>query len=297
MEIYNNDNKTTNTYKDNLDKKPFFPRSDLNDWTPIWEKIVFFVLGFIGIRLFSSLITRIIYVTPLVTIKDGIISLSLLGSVLINFFTYLLLVLSFCGLIFLDKRKTYKRIFFDFKKKETYLWALIGFGLVLGYQLALGNLFSATIPFYGSNANESGIEAMAKQYPILLFIMTVFFAPFVEELTYRVGLVDTFGHKYNLRWLGIILSAILFGLIHADISGTYYSYMTSIALQEEAATIEAYKIAFYNELLNLPIYIGSGFFLGLTYAKSGKIASSMVAHLSVNLFSMISLFIQNAIAK
>lgn len=292
MDIYDNDTNQSHQYKEKVSKHGFFERSELNDWTPLWEKIAFFLLGFLGIKLYSLIVVRIIYITPLVTVTENGYVISTLGETLANFLVYLLLVLSFLGFIFFDRRKTYKRIFIDFKNPVTYIWGFVGFALVLAFQLALGNLFTATIPFYGSNSNQSSIETMTSSYPVMLFIMTVFFAPFVEELTYRCGLIDTIGHNYKFRWLGIILSGLIFGLIHADLITPYSELMYAYSENATNEVITQLRYSLYNELLNLPIYVGSGIFLGLTYAKSGKIASSMVAHFGVNLFSMVVSFIQ-----
>ncbi len=286
MEIFNNDDNSSEKYNDSTKERSFFPRSELNDWLPLWEKIAFFLIGFLGLKLISLIISRIMVLTLLPTENLT------LAQVLVNFLTYLLLVLAFVGFIFLDKRKTYRKFINELKKPDTYVWALIGFGLVLGYQLLLGNLFSVSFSFYGNNNNESSIESMTSVYPVLMFIMTVFFAPFAEELTYRIGLVDTFGHKYKLRWLGIILSAIIFGCIHADIINCYNELVYYKEMEYSAEVIKEATYALYNEWLNLPIYIGSGFFLALTYSKSGKISSSMIAHMGVNMFSMIVSFIQ-----
>lgn len=289
MEIYNNENNKTEKYVNNEKQRSFFPRSELNDWLPLWEKLAFFLTGFLGIKLLSLIVSFIISTTNLYNTNE------VLATVLINFFTYILLVLAFCGFLFFDRRKTYVKFASDFKKLDAYVWALIGFGLVLGYQLIMGNIFSAAFSFYGNNNNEQGIETMTKSYPIMVFILTVFFAPFVEELTYRVGLVDLIGHKYKLRWLGIIVSAVIFGCIHADIIGCY-SQLLQISAKETSTAEQIQKAteALYNEWLNLPIYIGSGFILGLTYSKSGKISSSMLAHFGVNLFSMVVTFISQA---
>ena len=299
MEVYDNDKKNTKHYTDHTVKKEFFPRSELNDWLPLWEKIVFFLLGYIGINIFSFILQRILFATPLAVFKNGLfLGFTTLGSVLINFFTYFLLVLSFCLFLFFDRRKTYKKFFSQFKCKSTYLYGLIGFGCILAFQLILGNIYQATIPFYGSNSNQNGIEEMTKAYPVLLFIMTVFFAPFVEELTYRIGIVDTIGHKYKFRWLGILASALIFGAIHANLFSAYINFTDIVSDSKATAeAIEQAKIAIYNEWLNLPIYIGSGFLLGLTYAKSGKISASFMAHMGVNMFSMIVTIIQNSLAK
>ena len=50
---------------------------------------------------------------------------------------------------------------------------------------------------------------------------------------------------------------------------------------------EAYRVRMINEWLNLPIYISSGFILGLTYISSGKMASSWISHMLLNSISCI----------
>lgn len=291
MEVYNNDNNTSEKYSEKKNQS-FFPRSELNDWTPIWEKIVFFLIGFIGPSIFSYIISYIFIAIPsLIEVnEDGTMSFTVLGSTLANFLVYLLLIVIFLLFLFLDKRKTYKRVFSGFIDIRTYIWGLIGFGLVIASQSFFSYLYTLTIPFYGSNANQSAIETYTHSQPVLMIITTVIFAPFAEELTYRAGLLDLSGHKYSKRYLGIIISCIVFGFIHADLISSYSAILTATSYGYSESVIQAYREAFYNELLNLPIYIISGACLGFTYAKSGKISASMTSHLLVNLFSMISIF-------
>lgn len=292
MQVYNNENNKVNEYS-NTTRRAYFPRSELNDWVPRWEKLVFFLIGFLGLQLIASLVsiiaTNIIYVSS----TNGTISNEAYynANALVNFFSYLILVIIFVLFIFLDKRGTYKRLFSDFKKKETYIWALIGFGLVMCIQYFFSLLYQNTVPFYGNNDNQSSIVTLCTYQPALIFIMSVFMAPFCEELTYRLGLLDLIGHKYSRRVLGIIISAVIFGLIHTDFITTFESLSSAIAAEESASVIQGYREAFINEILNFPIYICSGLALGFTYAKSGKLASSMSSHFLVNLFSMISIFI------
>ena len=292
MEIFNEETNRNEKYNDNTPSQGFFPRSELNDWLPIWEKIVFLLFGFIGMRLITMLVKRIIILTPLVVIKDGIATLTTFGSAFLNFLIYLIVMLGFLAFLFFDRRKTYQRLFKDFAKPETYIWAAIGFGLVFASQTILGNLFNL-IPWYGTGANQDAVSKITLAQPLLMIITTVIFAPFVEELTYRIGIVDTVGHKYKFRWLGIAASALLFGLIRIDII-TPWMEMTE-ALAEGVSDISSYRYQIYTELLSLLIYVSSGFALAFTYAKSGKIASSMTSHMAVNIVSMISIFVSAAI--
>lgn len=291
MEVFNNENDKNEKYNDSI-KKSFFPRSELNDWTPRWEKIFFFLIGFLAPSIFSVIISYIFITIPSLIIvdEDGVISMTTFGSTLANFLIYLLIVVVFLLFLFFDKRKTYKRVFFDFRDIKTYIWGLIGFGLVIAFQTFFSYLYTLTIPFYGSNANQNAIESYTLNQPVLMIITTVLFAPFAEEMTYRAGLLDLFGHNYKRRYVGIIISCIVFGLIHADLISSYSAIIEATSLGYSESAIQAYRENFYNELLNLPIYMISGACLGFTYAKSGKISSSMVSHLLVNLFSMISIF-------
>ncbi len=292
MDIYNDETNRNEKYHDKNTERRFFSRSDLNDWLPLWEKIAFFLFGFIGLRLITIGLQNIFRITPMVVIKDGVMQLTTLGSALLNFLVYLFAVLGFLGFLFFDRRKTYTRVFKDFAKPETYIWAAIGFGLVFASQTILGNLFNL-IPWYGSGANQSAVQDITLAHPLLMIITTIFFAPFVEELTYRIGLVDTIGHKYELRWLGIILSAVVFGLIHIDVL-TPWSEM-NLAIAEGVSDVSSYRYQIYTELLSFLIYFTSGIALAFTYAKSGKIASSMVSHFTVNLLSIVSIFLNVAL--
>ena len=142
------------------------------------------------------------------------------------------------------------------------------------------NLLYSLVPFYGDNENQLLIESSIKNDPVLMFFSVSIFAPFVEEFTYRIGLVDSIGHKR--RWLGVLLSSVIFGAIHFDWS-SLFSYIIGGA--ESGIEPEA----ILNELMNLPVYIGSGVVLGFVYALSGKISSSLFAHALNNTISFVVL--------
>ena len=292
MEIFNDETQKNEKYSSSDENKSFFPRSELNDWLPLWEKVVFFLFGLFGLRIIATIVQLVVVVTPLVIINDGVMKLTDFGSAFVNFLIYLLVAGGFLALVFFDKRKTYQRLFKDFTKVDTYIYAAIGFGLVFASQSILGNLFNL-IPWYGTNANQEAVNDIALRQPVLMFITTVFLAPFVEELTYRVGVLDTLGHKYQFRWLGIVISALIFGLIHIDVLTPWSNLLGAISGGMEDVSIFRYQL--YTELLSLIIYVTSGLALGFTYAKSGKIASSMTAHMMVNILSMISIFLNAAL--
>lgn len=304
MDIYDPETGTTQKQpKQPKNQTGIFQRSLVNDWTPLWEKWLFFAIGLIGLEIIATIVEAILlaafpqtYVTATI---DGseVTSINTLGSVAINFTSYTVLVIIFLLFLFLDGRKTGQKIFFDFSSGWTYLWGVCGFFALLVFQELMSLIYNFTIPNYGQNANQSSIIEMFSGYPFFIFVMTVFFAPFVEELTYRVGLVDTIGHKYKYRWFGIIFSAIIFGFIHFD----WMLYLTRanylMSEEVEQSVLDTINQEILMEWVNLPIYIGSGIILALTYTLTGKLACSMTAHMLLNLLSSISILITSSIAS
>ena len=302
MEIYtpeqNNVENQNEPEKQNNQKRTF-AISDLNETTPLWKKIVFFAVGFLGLQLIALIVQIIIMTTKL--FDRSTMNFTILGSTLVNFITYVII----CGILvlicFLGKDGAAKKIYTPFKKKETYTWGAIGFGLVLAINIFFSLIYNF-LPDFEQNANQMGINEMLNAYPFLVFIMTAIMAPIVEEITYRAGLCDLIGKKN--RWLGIILSAVLFGLIHFDFSPILSLIAPSKGYYESAGQFVEYtaeqlaKIkevnlhALFMELENLPVYICSGIALAFVYCKTGNLSTSMFAHCLVNSYSFLS-FIAN----
>lgn len=280
MQVFDPNSNKNKNYKEQ--EKTFFPRSELNDWTPRWEKLVFFLSGFLGLNLIARIVVLI-----LMPFAIGSIS-----SALLNFICYLILFIAFMLVIILDKRKTYKRVLNGFTSWKYFLYGIIGFLAVFIFQELMSMLISLA-PVNGTNSNQQSIDNNAVSSPILTFITVVIMGPIVEEFTYRAGLLDLIGHKK--RWLGIALSAIIFGFIHFDFS----SLLSLITLNqadfeflEDFLKVKSMLVdAVLLELLHLPIYIGSGFILGFVYAKSGKLSSSIITHMLLNLLSFVAIII------
>ena len=285
MEIYKNDDDISETSPKNnnrgSDWKPF-PHRELNDWVPFWEKLVFLILGYFGFQLIGTLLS-----IPLSYLSK---SNANLANALMTFLSYFLLILAFLAILFFDRRKTYRRLFKGFKDPKTYVYGALGIVAIYLMSFVFDSIYKASVPdIYGNNNNQQSVETIIKSYPALAFFPIVIFAPFCEELTYRVGLVDTIGHKKKNLWLGILLCGLIFGLIHFDWSAilNYYKVL-------DGGSTETIKTAYdlmINELLNLPIYCLSGIILALVYTMSGNISSSMVTHLLNNLLSFLVFFI------
>ena len=277
MEIYDPGQSPRKHRKGNgengQEQRVFFHRSALNDWTPLWEKLTFFTMGFIGLQVLSFLTSGIIAVSGLAE-TDYATAVSLN-----NFLAYLLLLIAFVLFLFLDKRKTWKRVIEDFTDPKSYAYAQSALAGVYLVNILFSLMYSG-IPYYGSNDNQETITQSVGSNPVLMFFSVAIFAPICEELTYRIGLVDSIGHKK--RWLGVLLSSLIFGAIHFDFS----SCLAYFAMGEESGID---RVVILNELLNLPVYVSSGLVLGFAYALSGRISSSIVGHAANNTLSFVLL--------
>ena len=76
----------------------------------------------------------------------------------------------------------------------------------------------------GLGQNEANVQTLIEKMPIVAFIITTLLAPFIEEMVFRKSLQDCFNNKT----LYLIISGILFGLVHVMGSGNIYEYLLII---------------------------------------------------------------------
>lgn len=139
------------------------------------------------------------------------------------------------------------------------------------------------IPWMSTNTNQSTLVTLGSSFPIPLFVMTVLLAPLIEEITYRGGLTNACaggftGAKRGYHPLvGILISSLIFGLIHFDFQGSILS----------ATQGDFYPL--YRELLNLPAYVISGAALAGCYLASGSLYLSVALHSLNNLIAFIGM--------
>lgn len=120
--------------------------------------------------------------------------------------------------------------------------------------------------FFGISdaANQIAVESLFDMVPVwVMFLMIVVVAPIVEELLFR-GMFLFQGDRLETTWLRMIISAVLFGLIHrpSDIY-TAYTYigmglMFSIASKKTQTVEAAIVYHFLNNLVGflVIVYVG-----------------------------------------
>lgn len=105
--------------------------------------------------------------------------------------------------------KDFKKNNLIYFKKYFKYWFLI---------LALMMISNAIILLLDPNSsanNQDLINEMFKDYPIYTFILSVLFAPVIEELVFRLSFYNIFKNKYMF----ILLSGFMFGAFH--VIGSY----------------------------------------------------------------------------
>jgi len=141
---------------------------------------------------------------------------------IVNFLAYLIL----CGVLLFLSRHVFKE---DFKKIESWGKFILqmGFGLLLTFSsIFVGNSIVLLLGTTEAAANQEHIVNALNAMPILMMITAVVFAPIVEEIVFRLVLINLFNWK---PIYGLIFSSLIFGLVHVIIGGWIHIITYSLA--------------------------------------------------------------------
>ena len=237
---------------------------------PNYKAILCFGIGWIGISIIATLIYTIIGLFIDLSSINEINQIKIMG--LVNFACYLVVCVS---LLLVLGKPVINKLLKQFKNLNN-----LGKGLMYGFILLGSSVIYYLIvlliyPDFGSNANQNTVVEMIKMYPVLSFFSVALFAPIAEEITYRLGLAGTIAKKSKV--LAIVVSSLLFGLIHSAFIDLSFLSMT--------------KQEIINEAIALPSYIISGLVMGIAYIKEDSLAVSITAHMTNNFIAFIQSFI------
>jgi membrane protease YdiL (CAAX protease family) len=183
----------------------------------------------------------------------------------IDFSAYVIL---FCLMLVILDKDLY-RLTKKFKEGKTYFGLIFGVG-IMGFSMIYG-IIVRSCGLDTTNNNQSIINDMEADSPLLCLVIFGLIGPFVEELTYRVGLFGVL-KRVNV-YFAYILVAIIFGLIHFD-------------WQNPTIT----------EWVYLPDYMISGVLFAFVYDKFG-FGASYLAHAFNNFTSIFFTILANLIKK
>ena len=205
---------------------------------------------------YKSGLFLIIYVLFLFILPSFMLSVShCIQSIAYRNFLVYAIILSFGFCLFWSDLITELKIIGSKKKylKNIVLWTIGAFILL--------NILGLFIPTEGISQNEESIRKITEAHPILMLFPVVILGPIVEELVFRYILIGKFP---RYKWLGVLTSSLLFGILH----------LTS------------------GEFMFLYIYGTMGLILGGIYYKSKNIWFPIGVHILNNLIvTLITLFL------
>lgn len=118
-----------------------------------------------------------------------------------------------------------------------------------------------------NSVNQSMIEESTQIAPIYMFFSVAIFAPIVEEGVFRGTIQNVLAYKLP-KWLAIIFSALVFGMLHL---------------------IAGLTLGNLKELFFILPYMGLGIILGIFYDKY-SISRTILIHSLYNLISFLMIF-------
>ena len=196
-------------------------------------------IGTIAAFLIVPLVLKLVY-KETVTNTRTILSYGLMFALVVS--------LNFWGL--LSSAKKIKVI--QIKKTTIYFVGIVVIELIVSVMIA--------VFFDVRSINQSRIDGHTEMMPIFV-VVVIALAPIYEELVFRYSLMKIFG-KY--KRIGIVISGILFGVIHAFPDFLY----DPIQL-----------------IMTIPIIIG-GFCLGYLYFRTDNIWMPILAHMLFNVVGL-----------
>ncbi|WP_374602672.1 lysostaphin resistance A-like protein [Arenimonas sp.] len=143
-------------------------------------------------------------------------------------------------------------------------WSLLaGVGiqlLVLAIDAGLGFLDAPLTP-----SNAEPIEALARQWPWLTWVLVVIVGPFAEELLFRHVLLRRFALAGRVL-AGLVATSALFALLHEVGQGADRSLAAWFGI--------------------LAVYLAMGMGFGLVYVRTGRLWAAFAAHAACNATAM-----------
>jgi membrane protease YdiL (CAAX protease family) len=165
-------------------------------------------LIFLGI-LFLFLYLDYFVVGVYFTARTNMNNLTLLDKLIILFSKYIILIIIFLARDF----KYLKEKWIDFKKNFKKYTKIAFKNWFAGFLIMVVSNIIISHFINGIGENESAVQELITKLPVLAFMLTTIFAPFIEEMVFRKYLQNC----VNNKTLYMILSGLIFGFIHTQI--------------------------------------------------------------------------------
>lgn len=186
---------------------------------------------------------------------------NILKGKLVKYTLYLFMIILLLVVFYKDLKRDIKYFFKYFREYNSYVFKMYLFSLLVLLILTIAIRITTNLD---NSTNQITLTEQFKETPLLIGLLSVLYAPFVEEILFR-GIIRKF---INNKWLFIIISGFLFGIAHVI---------------DDFQSIE--------ELLYIFVYGSLGCFMAATYYKTNNIFTNMYFHFIQNSLAIIALIL------
>lgn len=184
-------------------------------------------------------------------------------SIAVKYVSYGVLFLLLLIVFFKDLKRDIKYFFKYFREYNSYILKYYLYSLLTLIIVTV----SIRLTVHVDNAtNQVNLMEQFKQFPLLIAVLSIIYAPFIEELLFR-GIIRKF---INNKWIFIIVSGLLFGAAHV---------------------IDDFKSV--GELLYIFVYGSLGCYMAALYYKTNNIFTNMFFHFLQNSLAIIAIILLN----
>ena len=227
---------------------------------------------------FNSLLTYFVIVIAFVTIRMlsafGLLTfLGESGQYIFNFVVQVLLLFGLSIFMFSGLQKQKVKTIFKFYGFKKISWKAVLITFVIGIvvfflNIFIANFFDVILSLFGYRFSSS---PAVTEYPIyLLFVNIIFTAvlPAVCEETAHRGMLLKGTSAFGQKW-AIVLSAVLFGLMHMNIEQFFYATAIGLLAGYISMLCDSIYPAMIIHFMNnaLSVYSGFAAFYKLPFAK------------------------------
>ena len=237
---------------------------------PNYKAFACIALGWLGLSIIATIFSLLISIFIEIPEPGTAEYVKLLGWM--NFASYTVTAIFLISIL---GKNIFLKILKQFKGYNVIGKGLMYGLLLLSASIAYNMIVLTLYPDFGANQNQNAVVDMIVTMPVVSFISVVILAPLTEEITYRLCLTGSLAKKS--KFIGIVVSSVLFGLIHSAFI--------------DLSFLEMDKQAVINELIALPSYIISGLIMAIAYTKEDSLACSITAHMTNNFVAFVQSFI------
>lgn len=182
--------------------------------------------------------------------------------------SFLEMVLMYVTMFILMISVFFKQLKHDFKIFREYFKEYMSLSIKtwlksLVVMMILGIILQLTTNLKTSN-NQATLQSMFNSYPVFVALLSVIYAPIVEELLFR-GVLRKF---FNSKYLFIVISGVAFGLLHVI---------------DDSKTLAEFSYVF--------VYSTLGIFLSSLYYKTNNLFSNISFHFFQNTLGLIGMLL------